>query len=103
MKLLTKELEKKFPPIGYNENKESKDIKIIAKFFDPIGSWTWYAIEYDPKDRIFYGYVKGLEDEFGNFSLSELEEVKGRFGLGIERDLYFGEHTLAEVLSGVVQ
>ena len=34
--------------------------------------------------------VDGHEKELGDFSLEELEAVKGAFGLGIERDEYFG-------------
>jgi len=34
--------------------------------------------------------VDGYEKELGYFSLEELESVKGSFGLGIERDRYFG-------------
>lgn len=43
-------------------------------------------------DVIFFGYVSifGDEcDEWGSFSLEELESFKGRFGLGIERDKCF--------------
>jgi hypothetical protein len=98
MKLLTKELEKEFPPLYANENKKPEEIKIIAKFFDPTGSWTWYATEFDPETRNFFGFVRGFENELGYFNLNELQSVKGRFGLGIERDLYFGDHTLAEVM-----
>lgn len=97
MKLLTKELRKKFPPLGATENKKPEEIPVIAKFFDPTGSWTWYATEFDGKD-IFFGFVRGVENELGYFSLKELESIKGPFGLGIERDLYFGKHTLAEVM-----
>lgn len=97
MKLLTKELRQRFPKLYSQESKEPKDVKIIAKFFCPWNQWTWYASEFDGED-IFFGYVRGLENELGNFSLSELEGVKGRGGLGIERDLYFGNHTLAEVM-----
>ena len=52
MKLLTKEIEDKFKSIGSQEN--SDDPIILAKFFDPMGSWTWYATEYNAKDKIFY-------------------------------------------------
>jgi len=34
----------------------------------------------------------------GDFNLSELESIKIR-GIGIERDRYFGKHTLAEVMT----
>lgn len=98
MKLLTKELEQKFPKLNATENKKPEEIEVIAKFFDPCGSWTWYATEgqREGDDFIFFGFVRGLENELGNFSLKELESVKSKFGLGIERDLHFGKHTLAE-------
>ena len=99
MKLMTKELEKQFPPLYASEGKRSGQVKVVAKFFDPCGSWTWYATEYDPVERIFFGLVVGLESELGYFSLDELQSFKGLLGLGIERDLYFGEHTLKEVTS----
>ena len=95
MKLLTKALRSKLPPLYTNEGKKPEEVKIIVKFFDPTGSWTWYATEFDGKDT-FFGFVRGFENELGYFSLSELKSVKTGFGLGIERDLYFGEHTLAE-------
>ena len=97
MKLMTDELEKLFPPLYGTERKDPKDVKIIAKFFHPLSSWTWYATEYDPKDRLFFGFVRGFENELGYFSLDELESVNV-CGLGIERDLHFGEHTLAEAM-----
>lgn len=97
MKLLTEELRAKFPPLRATKDKKPEDIEIIVKFFDPTGRFTWYATEFDGKD-IFFGYVRGFENELGYFSLKELESVKGPFRVGIERDLYFGRHTLAEVM-----
>lgn len=97
MKLLTKALRKKLPALGETDNKDPKEVKVIVKFFDPTGSWTWYATEFDGKDT-FFGFVRGFDNELGYFSLSELESVKGKFGLGIERDLHFGKHSLKEVM-----
>jgi len=102
MNLLTEELKVKFPKLKKTEGKNLKDIKVIAKFFDPCSQWTWYATEYDPTDRIFFGLVRGHETEMGYFSLDELESVKGALGLGIERDLYFSNHTLAEALEKAI-
>lgn len=101
MKLLTKELEKRFAQVGRQET--VKDPLIIAKFFGPTGSATWFATEYDPTDKIFFGYVTlfGLgspEDEWGSFSLDELQSHVGKFGLGIERDLHFGEKRSSEII-----
>ena len=92
MRLMTKELEKRFAQVG--SQKEVEDPVIVAKFFNPQGAGTWYATEYDPKDKIFFGYVSifgDWNDEWGYFSLAELESYVGQLGLGIERDLYWKE------------
>jgi len=100
MKLLTEELRKKLPPFSTNNDKKAEDIQIIIKFFHAYSDWTWYAIEGEPEgnDFVFYGYVRGIENELGDFTLSELESIKIH-GIGIERDMYFGKHTLAEVMA----
>jgi hypothetical protein len=106
MNLLTKEILKKLPPLHSQEGKNPEDIKIVVKFFAPLSSWTWYATEFD--GATFFGWVKGsVESEMGYFSLEELESCSAfyqkKFGVGIERDLYWSdEHTLKEVLSGKV-
>jgi len=88
MKLMTKQIEERFKAVGNQSEKE--DPLFIAKYFNPCGAGTWYASEYDPETRIFYGYVTGMyEDEFGSFSLTELESVTLAFGLKIERDIHF--------------
>ncbi|HUW22393.1 MAG TPA: DUF2958 domain-containing protein [Candidatus Bathyarchaeia archaeon] len=94
MKLLTKELRKKLPPLYSVENE--KDPLVICKFFTPDSNWTWYALEFDGKDT-FFGWVVGFEKELGYFSLTELEGVKGPLGLPIERDLYFEPCRLSEM------
>jgi hypothetical protein len=99
MKLMTKELEQKFSQVGSQEN--IKDPVIIAKFFNPAGPGTWYATEYDPETRTFFGYVSifgDWNDEWGTFSLDELESFRGKMGLGIERDLYFEEKPASQVI-----
>ncbi len=119
MELLTKDIRKKLPKLYSQEEKDPKDVKIVVKFFCPWNQWTWYATEANAVledgteveashngqgkevDVIFFGYVKGLENELGNFSLKEMEAIRGPGGLALERDLYYGEnHTLAEVMNG---
>ena len=100
MRLMTKELEKRFSKVGSQE--KVKDPVIIAKFFNPQGAGTWYATEYDPKDKMFFGYVSifgDWNDEWGYFSLAELESYVGQLGLGIERDLYWTEAKASTVIS----
>ena len=97
MKLITKTLEERFEKIGCQS--QSSDPIIVAKFFDPCGSATWYATEYDAENKIAFGYVTGLAfDEWGTFSITELESIKRPFGLGIERDLYFKEQRFKEII-----
>jgi hypothetical protein len=97
VKLLTKELRKRLPPLYATEGE--KDPMVICKFFYPDFSWTWYAIEFDGKD-IFYGYVKGDFPELGTFSLSELQSCRGKLGCPIERDLYFKPCRLSAIQKG---
>ena len=89
MELMTQEIRHEFKKVGRQDGQGSGEHICVVKFFDPTGSWTWYATEFDGKDT-FFGLVDGFELEWGTFSLSELQSVKGRFGLGIERDLYGG-------------
>ena len=102
MKLLTKEVLNRLPKLYANDGKPHSEVKIIVKFFDPCGSWSWYCTEgelQEDGDYRFFGLVAGHEKELGNFSLNELKSFKGPLGLGIERDMHFGfDHTLMEVM-----
>ena len=72
--------------------------KELIKFFNPTGAWTWYLMNLDPKDNSYaWGIVKGHEIKMGSFSMTELQEYRGRFGLGIERDLSFRPMPAREV------
>jgi len=101
MKLLTKEVKKALPPLYSQEH--TADPLVTVKFFDPTGSFTWYAYEgsfvnengvqcaegEQSVDFLCFGLVDGLEKETGYFSLNELQSVRVRYGLGIERDLHW--------------
>lgn len=99
MKLITKALEKRFKEVGCQDGID--DPIVIAKFFAPSGSATWYATEYIPGDNVCFGYVKDLVpggDEWGYFSIKELEGVRcPPLNLPIERDLYFDECKFSEL------
>ena len=96
MKLLTKELEDRFVSLGCQDGKGDEAV-VVAKYFTPDSSWTWYATEFEPGQKVFFGLVKGLETELGYFALGELESAKGPLGLPIERDLYWSEKTVGEI------
>jgi hypothetical protein len=68
------------------------DFLPVVKLFTPDAGCTWLLTEIDPADP---DIAFGLCDlgfgcpELGSVSLSELESVRGRLGLPIERDLHF--------------
>jgi hypothetical protein len=127
MKLLTKEIIKKMPPLYANENKKAEETPVIVKFFSPEGRWTWFVTEAslekpdgtqkalkdcteaeldDPANNILmFNYChSGLGDdcdEWGYVSLKELKEIRtARFKLPIERDMHFGDHMVSEFIKG---
>ena len=83
-------------PELYGGEEKGLDSKAQVKFFTPDSNWTWYASEFDGKD-IFFGLVAGMEIELGYFSLSELKEARGPWGLPIERDMHFEPRSLKEL------
>ena len=95
MKLLAQEIRRKLPPLYSQDGKGSKAVAYV-KYFCPSSSWSWYGAEFDGEDT-FFGLVDGHFKEFGYFSLSELESVRGPMGLPIERDLYWKPKTLQEI------
>ena len=87
MELLTDDLKKQAEdqyPKGADFDQD-----IVAKFFTPWTNWTWYLMNKQPGEDYCWGIVEGHDVEAGSFTLSELEEIAGPFGMEIERDLYF--------------
>lgn len=97
MQLLTEAIRKSLPKLYETDNVKVEDKILRAKFFTPDTNWTWYPVEFDGKDT-FFGFVQGFEQEWGYFTLSELESVKGPMGLKIERDMYFSPRKFSEVV-----
>ena len=92
MKLLTAQIVKKLEktPIYSTEGVELQEKKVICKFFNPIGSGTWYVFEgnkIENGDWEFFGVVDLLDKEMGYFLLSDLQKIELPFGLKIERDI----------------
>lgn len=106
MKLMTKELARKIPPLYSTEGKSPEELVAVVKYFLPEGAATWYVIEGSkgvdvaPDDWMFYGYVTGLgEDELGYFTLGQLKELRGALlHLPVERDIWFKPTPIKEVL-----
>lgn len=94
MKLITKEIEKKIEKYPlYSQDGKGDEAVVIAKFFPPWGGMSFYATEgskTEDGDIEFFGMVTNCgEYELGYFTLSQLENLRGPWGLKVERDLYF--------------
>ena len=98
MPLLTNELRARLPPL-YSQEAEA-DPHVYAGFILPGTTWVWYVTEgqAQEQDFLFFGFVCGLENEFGYFLLSELESVHGPLGIGVQQDLTFTEGRLTDVV-----
>ena len=70
---------------------DALDFKPVVKLFTPDAQCTWLLTELDPNDGLAFGLCDlGMgEPELGYVSLVELQSVRGKLGLPIERDLHF--------------
>jgi Protein of unknown function (DUF2958) len=70
-----------------------------SDFFTSSGV-IWYVTEGSPDDEdfVFFGFVVGPDEEWGEFSLSELTDC-ARSGVPIERDVHFKPERISLVMS----
>ena len=97
MKLITSDIKARLLENGRLQQKASSaggevDFFPVVKLFTPDGAATWLLTELDPEDA---DLAFGLCDlgmgcpELGSVRISELEAVRGRLGLPVERDRHF--------------
>lgn len=92
--LIPQEIRKTIPPLYATE--EQKDPIVYVKLF--LDGWTWFMTEMSMDGDICFGYIiSPFASELGYFSLTEISELKGSLGIGVERDLYFNPKLLSEV------
>lgn len=98
MKLLTKDIHEKLLRNGritaqlMESGEDDADFVPVVKLFTPDAACTWLLTELDPEEP---DIALGLCDlgmsfpELGSVRISELESVRGRLGLPVERDRHF--------------
>jgi hypothetical protein len=92
MKLLTKAIRHKLIANGKASAIKEQDHFPVVKLFTPDGGATWLLSEIraDDPDTAFGLCDLGMgSPELGYVSLSEMQGVRGKLGLPIERDLWF--------------
>ena len=67
------------------------DLWPVVKLFTPDGAATWLLTELDADGDTAFGLCDlGMGcPELGCVSLAEIQSVRGKLGLPVERDLYF--------------
>jgi len=86
-------------PAFYSTEKVPLKEKIIHMHFF-LGGCDWYAAEYDPESRIFFGFAILNDDlemaEWGYFSFEELCDLRVKF-LEVDRDLHWQPQKAVEI------
>jgi Protein of unknown function (DUF2958) len=88
----------RLPTYGDLGDTPADSIIARVRLFNPTGAGTWWIAAYDPDTMVAWGAAEIHEREVGSFSMGELLEYRGRFGLPVERDLHYRPMTLAAVL-----
>lgn len=97
MKLLTQPIYDKLIANGRRQDpvrgtEDEIDFRPVVKLFTPDAACTWLLTELDPEDPdIAFGLCDlGMGcPELGSVRISELEAVRGKLGLPVERDRWF--------------
>lgn len=83
----TEEELSKVPGLYSTEKVPLSERNVYFHFF--CGNSDWWILEYDPKDRLFFGIAKIFVYEFGYISFDEMRDVKAFGVMEVERDLNF--------------
>src|SRR3990172_8971022 len=79
----------RLPKLYSTESTRAEDKIIHMKFF--LGPATWYVAEYEPKERLFFGYADlgdPVNAEWGYIPFDELRELNVH-GVEVDRNLYW--------------
>ncbi|MBN1516630.1 DUF2958 domain-containing protein [Candidatus Sumerlaeota bacterium] len=87
------------PSLYSTENVPLEEKIIHMHFF--LGGCDWFMAEYDPTDRLFFGYVILNDDlenaEWGYTSFDEMRSIRTRHGLEIDRDLHWHPNPVSQI------
>lgn len=86
--LMTEEIAKGLPALYAQDGAE--DPTVFVHYFSCVSGWDWWLTEYDPQTGEAFGLVRGFAEEWGYFSIPEMESLNRSKGFGVvERDEHF--------------
>ena len=93
MKLITKKIYqqlRKNNELFISNGDDGTKLKPVVKLFTPDAQATWLLLSIDENNIAFGLCDLGMGyPELGYISLDELQKVRGRLGLPVERDMHF--------------
>ncbi len=94
--LMTEEMAKGLPALYAQDGAE--DPTVYVHYFSCLNGWDWWLAEYDPATGEAFGLVRGFAEEWGYFSIPEMEGVNRSKGFEvIERDEHFSPKPASRV------
>jgi len=75
MRLITEKESEGLPALYQTEDTEADEKILLMKFYEINTGWQWFLCEYSNDDKIAFGYVMGHENEWGYFSITEMEGI----------------------------
>lgn len=68
----------RMPALYATEKAGVENHLLLMRFYHPLCRWNWYAVEYDPAEKVFFGWVDAEFREWGYFSLLEMAFAEDR-------------------------
>lgn len=85
----------KVPRLYKTEHIPLSERNVYFHFF--CGNSDWWILEYDPKDRLFFGIAKIFVHELGYISFDDMRDAKVFGVMEVERDLNFEIKKIKEI------
>ncbi len=86
MELLTQEDKRQIP--RFEMTMGALDPMVHVVFHMPMLDWTWYVIEYNGKNEVF-ALEERERTKWGFYDLNELQDLRGPFGLRVQRAQHY--------------
>ena len=75
MQLVTEEIMLGLPMLYETEDVDVGEKVLMMRFYEKNTQWQWFLCEYSPSEHLAFGYVMGFSNEWGYFSLEEMEGI----------------------------
>jgi Protein of unknown function (DUF2958) len=89
----------RLPTIAEIAGRNLDTVACPIKLFNPTARGSWFIAAYDADTRTAWGVAEIVSREAGPIDMAEIVDFRGRFGLPIERELYYSAQTVAALLT----